>query len=58
MNLGKILKTEVDCALISNRNYDSDNGFFANNVDGFEKSLIARKYNPCLLYTSDAADEL
>ena len=45
MNLGEILKTEVDCALISNRNYDSDNDFFADNVNGVEKSLIARKYD-------------
>lgn len=46
MNLGEILKTEVDCALISNRNYDSDNDFFADNINGVEKSLIARKYDP------------
>ena len=46
MDLREVLKTEVNSALISCGNHDSDNGFFADNINGVEKKLIAREYEP------------
>ena len=46
MNLGEVLKTEINSALISCGNHDSDHGFFAANINDVEKNLIAREYEP------------
>jgi hypothetical protein len=46
MDLGMILQTEINSAMISNKNHDCDNGFLECNVTKFESALVEKGYEP------------
>lgn len=46
MDLGMILQTEINSAMISFKNHDSDNGFLECDVTKFESALVKRGYEP------------
>lgn len=46
MNLGEILKTEVNSGMINFENHNADNGFFGDTLNEIEKGLKYRNYEP------------
>ena len=46
MNLGEILKTEVNSGMINFENHNTDNGFFGDTLNEIEKELKYRNYEP------------